>query len=620
MYAKRIQLANYGPIERLDISLPFECDTPKPVVLVGENGSGKSIFLSHIVNGLVSAKDIIYPETPEVETGKVYKLRASSYIKSGCEYYFGRVEFEEGLFVTEMRSRRLKREYDVALLDLSGPDIQGIWDKMASEKNDYFDSDLSSTNENKIRDIIAKNCVLYFPPNRFEEPAWLNEENLKAQARYMGLKHIQGYTSRQVIDYSPLHDNENWLFEVTYDRVALEIQTRHFPLQTQDNQTIALPLLLGYSGNATSNYEAALQIVRCIMRNDDVSIGIGERRNRVVSVESGAGQVIPNIFQLSSGETSLLSLFLSILRDFDLCGAPFSSAQDIRGIVVVDEIDLHLHAVHQSEILPNLIRMFPKVQFIITTHSPLFVLGMHNTFGENGFALYKLPQGEQINPEEFSEFGEAYHTFAETRTFHDDMRTVIEKSQKPIVFVEGVTDLRYMEKASELLEREVVFEGVELRDGGGKGNLVKIWKDSVLPLTETLPQQVLLLFDCDTGRLADNKGKLLQRSIPFQAEHLIEEGVENLFSKSTLEMARQHKPSFFITEEEHGGTDEEGQPITIPEKWTVNDSEKANLCGWLCENGTLETFQHFQLIFDLLEEVLDLMPPSLADAESETNP
>ena len=46
MYAKRIQIDNYGPIDQLDITFPFEGDIPKPVVLVGENGSGKSILLS----------------------------------------------------------------------------------------------------------------------------------------------------------------------------------------------------------------------------------------------------------------------------------------------------------------------------------------------------------------------------------------------------------------------------------------------------------------------------------------------------------------------------------------------------------------------------------------------
>ena len=76
-----------------------------------------------------------------------------------------------------------------------------------------------------------------------------------------------------------------------------------------------------------------------------------------------------------------------------MTGASFHDASDVRGIVVVDEIELHLHARHQYEVLPNLIRLFPKVQFILTSHSPLFVLGMESLFGEDGFALHRLPGG-----------------------------------------------------------------------------------------------------------------------------------------------------------------------------------------------------------------------------------
>ena len=330
--------------------------------------------------------------------------------------------------------------------------------------------------------------------------------------------------------------------------------------------------------------------------------------------------IVPNIFQLSSGETSLFDIFLSILRDFELSGSQFSNAADIRGIVVVDEMDLHLHAVHQHEVLPSLIGMFPKVQFIVTTHSPLFVLGMHEVFGEDGFGLYQLPQGKQISPEEFSEFGDAYQVFAATRAFNDDIRLVIENSQRPIVFVEGITDQMYIENAAQLLGKEAMIGSLEVRDGGGSGNLAKIWKDSILPLTMVLPQQVLLLFDCDTGRSPDSKGKLVQRSIPLQVQSPIRKGIENLFSKPTLEKARQYKPGFFITEEEHGGTDKDGQPITIPEKWTINESEKGNLCDWLCENGTPEDFQKFHLIFDMIEEAVNSSSPSLAGADSEATP
>ena len=49
--------------------------------------------------------------------------------------------------------------------------------------------------------------------------------------------------------------------------------------------------------------------------------------------------------------------------------------------------------------------MFPKVQFIVTTHAPLFLLGMQRLFGEDGFAIYRMPKGQRISAEEFSELG-----------------------------------------------------------------------------------------------------------------------------------------------------------------------------------------------------------------------
>ena len=369
-----------------------------------------------------------------------------------------------------------------------------------------------------------------------------------------------------------------------------------------------------------STFKTALQVVRHVFRdNSNASFRISRRRNRFVGLHGDDGTIVPNIFQLSSGESSLLNLFLSILRDFEWSGSKFSTAADIRGIVVVDEIDLHLHAIHQNEILPKLIRMFPGVQFVVTTHSPLFVLGMNNIFGEDGFALYRLPQGHQISPEEFSEFGDAYRALTTTSRYASDLLTAINKARRPIVFVEGTTDQEYLKTASKLLSRESVIERFEIREGGGEGNLTKIWKDSVLPLTETLPERVLLLFDCDKVRARANRGKLFQRSIPLQPKNPIKKGIENLFCKETLEKARQHKLAFIDIDPARTKT-VRGELRPVPEKWTVNEDEKANLCNWLCENGTQEDFVHFLVIFDLIEEVLNSTEPGHQSSEPDTTP
>lgn len=614
MYTKRIQIDNYGPINKLDITFPFEGVTPKPVVLVGENGSGKSIFLSHIVNGLIAAKDLIFPKSPEVETGKVFKIRSPLYIKSGNEYYFSRVDFENDLFLEELRTLRIKQEYPDTPVGLQRGDAQNAWERMSQDANDHFKGNMVD-NKNTLKDIFSKNCVLYFPHNRFEEPAWLNEKNLKAQPQYMDIEHISGSTSRKVVNYSPLHDNKNWLFEVIYDRVAFELNTRNLPLSVPDSTgKFSAPVFLGYAGKATSIYDVVLEIVQSITKVQNARFGIGKRHQRVISMVSGTRQLVPNIFQLSSGEISLLNMFLSILQDFDLCGTSFSDTMGIRGIVIVDEIDLHLHATHQYEILPELIRMFPNIQFVVTTHSPLFVLGMKKIFRDDGFALYRLPQGQKISSEEFSEFGDAYQVLTETKRFINDIRTEIENAQKPIVYLEGETDRKYLEKASELLGKELLLEDIEIRDGGGTGNLDKAWKGFEKLPSDFIHNKVLLLYDCEDNKHGD-KNYFFRRTIPIQGDrpdHPVRQGIENLFSKRTLEKARSAKRAFIDIDPEHTKI-ERGEDVNVPETWTINKDEKTNLCNWLCENGTQKDFQHFEVIFKLLE---DILYPASISAES----
>jgi hypothetical protein len=52
------------------------------------------------------------------------------------------------------------------------------------------------------------------------------------------------------------------------------------------------------------------------------------------------------------------------------------SIEDISGIVIIDEIEKHLHPLLQRRIIKHLYDKFPKIQFIISTHSPLCVSGV----------------------------------------------------------------------------------------------------------------------------------------------------------------------------------------------------------------------------------------------------
>ena len=56
-------------------------------------------------------------------------------------------------------------------------------------------------------------------------------------------------------------------------------------------------------------------------------------------------------------------------------GGPVDLDQ-MEGLVLIDEIDLHLHPRWQVELVPVLKRLFPLIQFVVTTHSPMILPGL----------------------------------------------------------------------------------------------------------------------------------------------------------------------------------------------------------------------------------------------------
>ena len=466
MYVKHIQIVNYGPIDQIEILFPFDGTQPKPVILVGPNGSGKSIFLSHIVNSLLSAKGNAYPQSPEVETGKVYKFRSPQYIASGKDFSFARVDFKDGFWTGELQINRAKKDFANPPAVITNTNSNILWDRMKEAETSIFYGN-GLKDRFRLKELFSSNCVLYFPPDRYEDPAWLNETNLLSKAAHLDLSHLEGYTERKIINYSPLNNNQNWLFSLVYDFSVFERHPVTLPVLSEESgKTFNVTASIDYQGHARQLYNTVLSIIQEVIdRKDNVTLDIGPRHNRAVSLMSGTNTLVPNIFQLASGEVSLLNLFLSILRDCDLSDDSPQQANDIKGVVIVDEIDLHLHSRHQYKILPNLIRMFPHVQFIVTSHSPLFILGLQNSLGEDKFALYNLPDGQRLSVEDFSEFGVAYKAFVDTQHYTRELRSAVKSAQQPLVFVEGPTDVLYMKKAAKLLGFQKLLEAVEFRGG-----------------------------------------------------------------------------------------------------------------------------------------------------------
>lgn len=74
--------------------------------------------------------------------------------------------------------------------------------------------------------------------------------------------------------------------------------------------------------------------------------------------------------QLSTGERVFMAMAGDLARRLAMLGGDSPDSRLGRAIVLIDEVELHLHPIWQREILPWMLKAFPNCQFVVTTHSP----------------------------------------------------------------------------------------------------------------------------------------------------------------------------------------------------------------------------------------------------------
>jgi len=184
-------------------------------------------------------------------------------------------------------------------------------------------------------------------------------------------------TNRAVLDI-PLKIRTKHSFEqiTAYDEVLTggQIDFRRFFEWFRDREDLENELRL-YDDlrlNDSDQYrDRELKAVRDAIANllDGFS-NLRVRRSPLrMTVNKEGDELIVN--QLSDGEKCLLALAGDLARRLAIANPnPDCNPLDGSGVVLIDEIELHLHPKWQRAIIPNLKKTFPNCQFIITTHSP----------------------------------------------------------------------------------------------------------------------------------------------------------------------------------------------------------------------------------------------------------
>ena len=124
------------------------------------------------------------------------------------------------------------------------------------------------------------------------------------------------------------------------------------------------------------------------------------KRNPIRMVVDKSGKEI-RVDMLSDGEKCTLALLGDLARRLILANPSAENPLEGEGIVLIDEIELHMHPTWQRRILHVLNEVFPNIQFIVTTHSPQVLGEVNNDYDiiplmldkdSNGIALTKIPR------------------------------------------------------------------------------------------------------------------------------------------------------------------------------------------------------------------------------------
>lgn len=343
-------------VRAFDSGVTFDFDS-RMNLIIGVNGSGKSTTLDALRLLLTQVFSTVVPEYPH---------RAEDFgerdITVGQEFLTAETAF--GICGTPIGYiRNLPRQEAVADEEREGQvRHQTIQTKNAKEWSSVTPSGPSSSSavKEKIQDRDEAPLAIFFSPERSvvvrRDPQHGSEKGGTAAA-YASALSSQKFNVKRFAAWMRVQER---LMENESDQHGRRIEAVK---QVIDR-------FLGRYEN-----------LRSVQEKDSPSLRI-DLDDKTLDVE-----------QLSDGERGILSLVLDITTRLAQANPESSDPLDEKAVVLIDELELHLHPGWQREIVDRLTRTFPNCQFICTTHSPQVISEIQP---ESLFVLSETEDGVRV--------------------------------------------------------------------------------------------------------------------------------------------------------------------------------------------------------------------------------
>lgn len=508
---------NRAPFEHLE--LDFKKNGIN--VLTAINGKGKTTILSHIVDAFYELARPNFENEFEGRSNKYYRISSPVFniIPSNPSFvYFIFNNNGERWDYLDIRNVCSENDYEANInIDNKIP-----FNEFAQELKEGMNVKrwCKSAQRDSVIKLFNQNILTFFPSYRYEDPGYLND-TYSFKIEHKIESGYSGFLTNPLVVMCQFKVLANWLLDVALDEVRQSqkqniIWNQLSPFLRrgangnnvlEDNQTTrnlinSLISLASYSQQdiLKNTNQVIGHVLMSKYPQRSLKLGVGDRARggtRINIVDASDETIVyPSIFNMSSGEKALVSIFVELLRQMDNIRI---KVNEISGIVLIDEIDKNLHISMQYDILPKLLNMFPNIQFIVTSHSPFLNMGLANDAKERSQIIDLDNNGFVCEPTNNDLYREVYNLMiSENQRFADRYNKLvnqIKSNTKPLIITEGKTDYRHIKKAIQVLDRnDIDVEFYEVPDCWGSSQL----KEMLDQLSKIKHQRIIIgVFDRD---------------------------------------------------------------------------------------------------------------------------
>lgn len=379
MKIKEIKIKNFRCYENVKIKL-----NPDYTVLIGINGAGKSTILDAIsiaLGGYISTFDGMgtYGIDKSDSHYKMYEIGSS-------------IEREHQFPVKIYAECEIDKKQILWRRGLNGE--KGRTTSIGAKEIIRYASEIQTEIKMGNKDVILP-VIAYYGTGRL----WMQKKDRNLKKIQESFSRLKGY-----VDCIESASNEKmmlkWFEKMTY-------------LELQEGKRI--PELSVVKNALSQSYMAIDETIKTAEFNFKVRSGELEV---AIRRENGIVENLP-LRILSDGIKSTLSMIADIAYRMAILNPQLLDdiLEETSGVVLIDEIDMHLHPSWQKKIISVLKKIFPKVQFVFTTHSPSILSNVSNknvlildnfeiyplenmTYGKDIEAILREVMRVQVRPKE----------------------------------------------------------------------------------------------------------------------------------------------------------------------------------------------------------------------------